>query len=171
MEKRQPTPSAPASSLGGRGGRYLSPQAKEAGSWGKSRSGYELVRGGTDEQRAWEEGEKGGRLGSLNGQRRRVPPSAHSLNDMPLETPRSPEKGGAFMNVPAPPGGLWPCFPYPPGPADISLPCPLYEDPLRSRVTMAISGGGPRASIQDSQDLWKWDKEPESLPFPGPGPS
>lgn len=68
------------------------------------------------------------------------------------------------MNVPAPPGGLWPRFPYPPGPADTSLPCPLCEDPLGSRVTMAVSGGGPRASTQDSHPLWKWDKGPESLP-------
>lgn len=28
-----------------------------------------------------------------------------------------------------------------------------------------------QASIQDSQDLWKWDKGPKSLPFRGPDPS
>lgn len=60
---------------------------------------------------------------------------------------------------------------WPRGIADISLPCPLYGDPLWSQVTMTMSGGGPRASMQDSQDLWNWEKGPESLPFPGPEPS
>lgn len=61
------------------------------------------------------EREKSGRQGSLNGQRGRVLPSAHSP-EVPLGTLRFREEGGAFVNVLAPPAGrTWPRFSQQPG--------------------------------------------------------